>query len=526
MNNKSRSKDINYIFLRNNKFKKIARSWVYNKVFFIFLLILIQILLFIFALLKLNPYLEYVLGSSIFLSAVFMIYITNKQGKNEFKLAWTLPFMVFPLFGIAAYIFYHANFGGMRLKKNLSEAKKLTANKKVPASDNLDEYENIKGLAQYLKKTGGFEAHCHNGIEYFPNGESLFPQLFKDIQEAKEFIFLEFFIIDVDESWTLLLELLEEKVKQGVEVRVLYDAIGSIMAATKKYAAFLRSKGIQTQVFSPLIPFFSTHLNNRNHRKIVVVDGKVAYTGGINIANEYFNYGKNRFNYWKDNMVRITGSAISNLTTMFIQDWNIQNCVDKNPEKYIYRDYDFVDKKGVVIPYGDDAFNDEDLAENIYLEIINNAKKYIHITTPYLVIDNHLQDSLLFAIRKGIELSIILPARPDHLITFCIGKTYIKTLIEAGANVYIYDKGFIHAKTFISDDETATVGSVNLDYRSFYYHFECGAFMYRVDEIADIERDFQETLKDCTKMTIENYKKTPKRYRILGRLFRIFGPLV
>lgn len=529
MSNKERQKDLNFLMLKNTKFRKFAKRFLYSRVIIIFFLILVQILLFIFSLIKLKPYIEYVLGGSILLSFVFLIYLVNKKGKNEFKIAWILPLVIFPLFGIAAYIFSHINLGGIKLKRSLHKVKNITNNLKnidEESSQKIDSDKENKDISFYLYKQGNYYPHYDNEVKYYPSGEIFFPQLFEDIKNAKEFIFLEFFIIDIDESWTLLMELLEEKVKQGLEVRVLYDAIGSIMASSKSYVKYLSEHGIKAQIFLPLIPFFSTKLNNRNHRKIVVIDGEIAYTGGINITNEYFNYGKNRFEYWKDNAIRIKGPAIQNLITIFIQDWNLQKIHNNDFEKYIVRDYKRYNQNGLVIPYGDDAYNDEDIAEDVYLYIINKAKKYVHIMTPYIVIDNQLQESLLFAAKKGLEVSLIVPIRPDHLITFCIGKTYLKTLIDAGVNIYLYEKGFIHAKTFISDDRLAVVGSINLDYRSLFHHFESASLLCDCPVIYDIEKDFQETLKNCKKMQPEDYKKLPARIRFLGRLFRIFGPLV
>ena len=353
----------------------------------------------------------------------------------------------------------------------------------------------------------------------------------------KNFIFIEYFIIDVDKTWASILRILEKKVTEGVEVRVLFDGLGSPNASSKKYQKYLRQQGIKVHSFSPLIPFFSTHQNNRDHRKIVVIDGKVAYTGGLNISNEYMNVDMqfNRFKYWKDNAIRIQGSAIQNLTKLFLEDWNIQvkkkhfkdgyNSID-DFERYLNQDCQVFDCDGVIIPYGDDASNNRDIAENVYIHIISTAKKYLYITTPYMVIDNQLMDALIFAANSGVDVKIIVPSVPDHMITFYVGKTFLKTLVQNGVQVYLYEKGFIHAKTFISDDIVSTVGSVNLDYRSLFHHFECGAVLYNCQTIEKIKNDFTETLHDCSKMTLSDYKKIPIFYRMIARILRIFAPLM
>lgn len=530
MNDKLKNEtDLNYLIIKDRQGKAIFRKSVYSQIFITFLLIAIQIFIFCLFLLKLSVYIEYYFGGSIVISTAFMIYLANCKGKNEFKLAWLVPTAIFPLFGVTAYIFYHLDFGGKKIEKRLTYVKNQTE-KDLPSLQTVSklskEFSDISGLIYYLATKGHYYPHTKSKAIYFPNGEKFYPEFMNAIREAKKFIFLEFFIIDIDESWVSLLEILEQKVKDGVEVRILYDAMGSPIAVSKKYRKYLKSKGIKSKVFQPLVPFFTTRQNSRDHRKIAVIDGKIAFTGGINLSNEYFNVGENRFEYWKDNAIRVEGSAIQNFTIMFLQTWNLHTRGDDDYSKYLNHSYESFEIDGVIIPYGDDAYNNEDIAEEVYNYILNNAKKYVHITTPYILIDNQLQDAILFAAHRGVEISVIVPAFPDHLITFCIGKTFLKTLVENGIHVYLYKKGFIHAKTFICDDKLSTIGSVNLDYRSLYHHFECGTVLYDNKITSEIEKDFQETLNDCEEMKLEDYKKIPSRYRILGRIFRIFAPLL
>ncbi len=527
-----RKSDLNYLIIKDRYGKAILRKYVYSHVILTFLMIAVQILIFIFFLLKLKPYIEIYLGASIVMSTAFMIYLSNIKGKNEFKIAWIVPLTIFPLFGVGAYIMYHINYGGLSVGKKLNKLKEETHSvlKTVagnePLNQKLSAYPDFIDLAHYLMHQGCYYPHLHNKLEYFSCGESFYPELFNSLKNAKKFIFIEFFIIDVDESWVFLLEVLEQKVLEGVEVRVMYDGLGSVMASSKRYQQYLQNKGIKTHIFLPLMPVFATQQNNRDHRKIVVIDGQVAYTGGLNISNQYFNYSKNKFKYWKDNAVKIQGAAIKNLTTMFLQTWNIQEKEPDDYSRYIDIPYEKYEEKGVVIPYGDDAYNNADIAEDVYLYILGKAKKYVHITTPYFIVDNQMMESLLFAHQRGIEVSLIITSVPDHYLTFCIGKTFLKTLVENGINVYLYQKGFIHSKCFISDDMIATVGSVNLDYRSLYHHFECGTVIYDCEVIKSIENDFQETLKDCVQMKVEDYKKLPLSIRFFGRVFRIFSPLM
>lgn len=516
-------------FFSSKNFKLLNRL-VYSRFILSFLLILLQLCLFGIFVFWLESFFKWFLYGSYILSIGFLVYLVNSKGRNEFKLAWLIPVILFPFLGVAFYLFYHMNHGGKNLKKKLATVKSQS-NIYLPSHEKTENaiscFPEISDLCHYMETISQNPPYTDSSIQYLPNGETFLPQFLEDLKTAKDFIFLEFFIVAYDESWAQIVDILKQKASQGVEVRLLYDAFGSVGTATKKYEKHLNELGINAKIFLPLIPFFQTQQNNRDHRKIAIIDGKIAYTGGLNLQNQYFNMGKNHFDYWKDNAVRIQGSAIQSFTTMFLQTWNINTSSGEDDYKgYISRDYDTFKENCLVIPYGDDFFNQEDVAENLYVYILNHAKKYVHITSPYVVIDNHLFDALVFAAQRGVDVSILVPAKWDHLITFCLGRVFIKKLIDAGVHVYEYQKGFIHAKTFICDDICATVGSVNLDYRSLFHHFECGLYMHKSSEILKIEKDFQETKKDCTQVTVQSYKKTPWWIRAIGRIGILFAPLM
>ncbi len=525
-----RDEDLNYIIIKDKRVKRAIKQSVFSRVVLIALLLLTQLVLTFLVVLKLEPYIEFFLGGNLVITLIFYIYLSNLNGKTEYKLAWLLPVLILPIFGLACYILYHINGGGHLLKSKLT---KLKAKTEIYTrnDDNsfkiLDSFPEVRGIGYYLLIQSGNNPHINNELKYYPCGEDFYLDFLNTIKSAKKFIFLEFFIIDIDESWLLLLEVLQQKISEGVEVRILYDALGSIMTSTRKYVNYLKKLGINAKVFLPLIPFFSTQQNNRDHRKIIVVDGEIGYTGGLNLSNQYFNIGENKFSYWKDNFIRVKGSAAQNFTSMFLQTWNVAN--SKTPEefnKYLQISTPKYEADGLVIPYDDDAYNNEDIAEDVYEYIIENSKEYLYITTPYVVIDNQIKESLIFAAKRGVKVILIVPSQPDHLITFCIGRTFIKNLIENDVHVYCYEKGFIHAKTFISDDKIATVGSINLDYRSFFHHFECGTFIYKSKVINDIKNDFETTLQECSEFTIKDYKKFPLIKRMIGRIFRVFSPLM
>lgn len=535
---KKDNEELNSIIILDNNGKRIFKKTVRSRLLLTAFLVFLQILFIIFFILRLQSYIEYYFLTSMIISVIFMIYLTNKHGRNEFKIAWFIPLMIFPLVGVAFYYLYQTDTGEKLAKKALKRSIEQTDALIEPADlENRikHNYPDAADLQTYLINQKFFP-YENNQIEYFSCGEEFLPDFMNELKNAKEFIFIETFILKVEETWAEILRILEAKAKEGVEVRVMYDAFGSQLASGKTYIKYLQSKNIKTCVFNPMIPVFTTRQNSRDHRKIYIIDGKVCYSGGINLANEYFNYGKNRFSYWKDNAIKIKGEAIKTFTTMFLQDWNMQlKKSQENYARYINLCYDKfespgstspTESTGLTIPYGDDPYNNEDIAENVYLYLTNSAKRYLHIITPYILLDNNFQEALIFAAKRGIEVKLIAPSVADHSITFYIGKTFLKTLLDNGIKIYLYQKGFIHAKTFISDGKLATVGSINLDYRSFYHHFECGTVMYESAVISKIEEDFQETLKDCVEMKCEDYKKLPWIKRAMGRCFRIFAPLM
>ncbi len=524
--------DFNKIVLRNSRTKKVAQKIFFSRTVITFAAIFVQLLLLILFIVFVNNKLNFYFGISLAVSAAFIIYISNSGGKNEYKIAWLGITVLFPVIGITCYIIYHTDGAARKLAKEIekinTEIDSVLVEKSKSEVESVEKsFPEYKNISNYLYKCGSFSPHKNSAVKYYANGETFYPDFLESLKSAKKYIFIEFFIITIDECWEKIVEILEQKVKEGVEVRLICDGVGTYMITGKAYQRYLKEKGIKSKVFNPLLPIISTPVNNRDHRKIVVIDGKLAYTGGINLSNQYFNYGKNKFPYWKDNFVEIRGPAIQNLLQLFFEVWNIGEKVKDDYVSYLNIDYEKIESDGFVIPYGDDAFNSEDIAESVYLEIINNAKKYLYITTPYVVIDNQMLTALTFAAKKGVDVRIIVPSKPDHLITFCIGKTYLKNLLDGGVKIYLYEKGFIHAKTFLCDDNVGTVGSINLDYRSLYAHFECGALICKNPALADIKADFESMFKnDCQKMNVQDYKKIPAWQRFTGRVLRLFGPLL
>lgn len=520
--------DLTNLIIKDKNGRRFLAKIFYSRVILSFFIIALQISIFILFCVRLNPHIEYYYGTSIGLSAIFMIYLSNSRGRNEFKITWLLPLVIFPLFGVSAYLMYHGNYGGRYYRKRMNKINDKLKGFYPPEEgfSKLLEKAEIEDLGKYLLRVGKFYPYQNNQLEYFESGEVFFDELCRSLEKAKSFIFLEFFIIGVDESWNKILRILEKKVKEGVKVRIIYDGIGSVAAAQSSYQKYLESKGIEAHVFLPVIPFFSTQINNRDHRKIVLIDSEIAFTGGLNLSNEYFNYGKNRFAYWKDNAIKISGPAAVSFTRMFLQTWNLQSKKEEDFAYFLHGGQKTYESKGLIIPYADDAFNKIDIAENVYLYLINHAKKSLDITTPYLLIDNHLLTDLIFAVQRGVRVRIAVPSIPDHFTTFCIGKTFQYDLMKNGVEIYEYQKGFIHSKTFVCDGKIATIGSINLDYRSLYHHFECGCLLYKNDVVKEMQEDFNQIVKDSSLMTCESYKKSPAIRKFAGRALRIFAPLL
>lgn len=307
----------------------------------------------------------------------------------------------------------------------------------------------------------------------------------------------------------------------------MYDGMCSIVLLPYKYPQKLREYGIKAKMFAPIMPFLSTNQNNRDHRKIVVIDGKVAFTGGINLADEYINQ-KTVYGHWKDTAVKITGDAVQSFTVMFLQMWNVS---EKGSEDYAgyLQDIKFdrpLSHDGFVIPYGETPTMRKEVAKTVYASIINSASRYVHIMTPYFIVDREFLDVMRYASERGVEVAMILPGIPDKKVVYYIARTFYPELLKAGIKVYEYVPGFVHAKIFVSDDVSATVGTVNLDYRSFYHHFECGAYFYENQVVAKVEEDFQNTLLKCQEVTAESYWKIPLWQKATGRIFRLFAPLM
>ncbi|MEY8354851.1 cardiolipin synthase [Lachnospiraceae bacterium 54-53] len=506
---------------------------IFGRTTFAAVSLMIQIAILITGYRFLNHYMAYFYGGFSLLSALVIIYILNKEENPSFKLAWMVPIAAVPVFGTLFYLFVEFQIVGKlmdkRLRINIDHTEVYMAQNPRVTESLLKVSRRNANLAYYIKNSGHYPAYTNTNAKYFPSGEAMFLEMKKELEEAKRFIFMEFFIVERGEMWNSILEILERKVNEGVEVRFMYDGMCSLVLLPYSYPKELQAKGIKTKMFSPIKPALTTYQNNRDHRKILVVDGHTAFTGGVNLADEYMNR-KVRFGHWKDTGIMLKGDAVISFTMMFLQLWNISEEEPEDYGKYL-RDPEYyypleLNMEGYVIPYGDNPLDKETLGEQVYLDIINSARHYVHIMTPYLILDYEMVQALTYAAKRGVETIIIMPRIPDKKYAFLLAQSHYEELIRAGVQICQYIPGFIHAKVFASDDTKAVVGTINLDFRSLYLHFECAAYIYRNEVIRDIERDFQNTLSECRRVTPEDCRNFPWYEKFAGRALRLFAPLM
>ena len=457
------------------------------------------------------------------------IHILNSPGDPTGKLTWMVLVMAVPVFGAVLYLWVQMDVGHRLYHKRLSaiiEKTRNMLNTEPETAEKLQlEHCDLHELGVYLDRFGGFPVYEGCSVKYFPSGEAKLDDLLTELEKAREFIFLEYFIIDEGYMWGRILEILRRKAAEGVEVRVLYDGTNTGYRLPYSYPAKLQMLGIQCKVYAVPRPVVSTHHNNRDHRKILVIDGKTAYTGGVNLADEYINRRK-LYGHWKDVAVRVDGQAARSFTLMFLQMWNMDEKTERY-DKYLSGEFQVLPKEpGFVIPYGDSPLDHERVGEMIYLDILNRAERYVHIMTPYLILDTEMITALTFAAKRGVQVQIIMPHIPDKEYAFALAKTYYGQLMEAGVEIYEYEPGFVHAKVFVSDNRKAVVGTVTLDYRSLYHHFECGLYLQENEEILAIERDFLETRAKCIRMEKDFWKKEKLSRRITGLVLKIVAPLM
>ena len=471
------------------------------------------------------------------MSVAVIIYLVNKSGSATTKITWIILVMALPAFGVLLYLFVQLDIGHRYANRRVQESI-LSTVQYVPRQTELmahlrTELPEVHNLAEYTLRSGDYPVYENTAVTYYPMGQDKIGALIEALQSAEHFIFLEYFIINPGEMWNTVLEILKEKVKEGVEVRLIYDDIGSVFYVPKYYWREMESYGIKCMAFNQVVPFLATIFNNRDHRKITVIDGKVAYTGGMNLADEYIN-ARVRFGYWKDAAIRLTGECVWSFTSMFLELWDYILKIESDytfyratsMEKHRLQEKIHADEKGFVQPYTDSPLDHEDVGENVYLNIISRAKKYLYIFTPYLIIGSEMRTALVNAAKSGVDVRLVVPGIPDKKLVYFLTQSNFPYLIKNGVKIYTYTPGFIHAKCFVSDDVQATVGTVNMDYRSLCLHFECGVWMYRTRAVLQVKEDALKTFAESHEVTLEEFQRKSFLVRTFMGALKLFAPLL
>ncbi len=497
---------------------------------FVALLLFLQICFLIFLVSLGSKYYSIVTILLTIVSAGVSLHILAQNTKGGYKLLWIAIIMLFPVFGGLFYLLVKIQTSTRRYSRRLERVLRGMCETCPPEGSILDRaaagYPDYANEMRYLEQFAGFPVYDGTETEYLSPGEEKFNRLIEELKKAEKYIFLEYFIIHEGVMWDSVLKILTEKAAAGVEVRVMYDDLGCFLTLPKDYPAHLNSLGIKCTVFNPFRPVLSVIQNNRDHRKIFVIDGKVAFTGGINLADEYINLIE-RFGHWKDASVMVRGRAAWSFTLMFLKMWAIvNNTTEDYAAYYPWSDRDCeIQGSGYVQPYADSPMDTDNVGENVYLRILADAKKYVYINTPYLVIDDSMFSALTLAAKSGVDVRIVTPRHPDKKLVHVATRSYYRDLIKAGVRIYEYSKGFMHSKIFVSDDITAAVGTTNLDYRSLYLHFECGVMLYGCDTVKKIKEDFLATLELCEEITEEGCRVSLIT-RLFQSLLRLLAPLL
>lgn len=458
------------------------------------------------------------------------VYIISRREKNAYKLMWVFLILLAPLFGGLFYLIFTFQSSTKGLKKRIETAENKAA-RLVNNHDNeyeriLKEYPEHAQKINYLQCFAGFPIYDCSRTEYLSPGEMKLERLLIELEKAERYIFLEYFIVQEGKMWDSILEVLKRKAAAGVKVRLIYDDFGCFVLLPKDYPKQLKKFGIECAVFNPFRPILSSVQNNRDHRKIVSIDGKVAFTGGINLADEYINE-KEVHGHWKDASVMVEGKAAWGFTLMFLQMWEVIVGGNEDYEQY----YPWTDEpctitsRGLTLPYSDSPMDKENVGKHVYQQILYGARDYVYICTPYLIADEAMISALSLAAKSGIDVRIITPYKGDKWFVHTTTRSYYRELIDAGVKIYEYKSGFIHSKTFVCDDCIATVGTTNLDFRSLYMNFECGLWMCNSEAVMDIKRDFSETLKICQQIKVEDCK-AGLFTRSIQDFLRLFAPLM
>ena len=518
--------------MRTEKKSSIKNSA--TRLILIGLLVLIQTGWMIFLMMKLNTYSTAITLLLTFIAMFIALKIFGTHVNAAQKMPWLIVITAVPFFGICIYLLFGRSIvtKGVRRSFNNIETNVLTLLKQD--NDIIDDIASKdKGVAnqcRYISNTARYPVYSNTDVKYYPTTDVSFEAQLVELEKAEHFIFMEYHAIEDAESFARLKHILENKAQSGVEVRIFYDDLGSIFFLNKEFIKQMRQKGIQCRVFNPLKVIVNMFMNNRDHRKITVIDGKVGFTGGYNLADEYFNI-THPYGYWKDTGVKLTGDAVKSLTASFLTMWNAIDHTDSQEAYDEYIDatdgtYNAASQECYVQPYSDNPLGHDRIGEDVYLNILKNAKHYVYITTPYLIITDEMERELRLAVKRGVDVRIVTPGIPDKKMVYKITRSYYEPLCSAGVRIYEYTPGFCHAKQWVADDELCVVGTINMDFRSLYLHFENAVFTYNRELAGKVKADMLNNFEISNEVTSDYAVDVIRPLKLGTCMLHMISPLL
>lgn len=507
-----------------NGSKKPRRNSV-GRAIFVALSLILQVGWLLLLIVELNTYSTYISLFTSILTSVVVLRLYSKRTNSAYKMPWIMVMMALPVMGLSLYLLTEVALTpksiGKRLNGIQAETQALLQQKPEVMEALEAEDRSAANQCRYLCSYAASPVYSNTKVDYFGHGREALEPMLADLEQAKDFIFMEYFIVEDKESFSRIRQVLARKAAEGVDVRLMYDDIGSIGYVNWDFARELNRDGIRCLVFNPALPFLNLFMNNRDHRKITVIDGKIGYTGGYNLADAYFGlefpYGQ-----WKDTGIRLEGEAVRSLTATFLELWAVTSREPVQAEKYLTVSHS-VEASGFVQPYADSPLDKEEAAENVYLNLISGAEKYVWFITPYLIITDELSRALELAAKRGVDVRIMTPGIPDKKTVYAVTRSYYARLVSQGVRIFEYAPGFCHGKQCLVDGKMASIGTSNLDYRSLYLHFENNVLLYGCEALGDMEADFAETFALCREVTA-SYRSAP--LRIWQCILRLFAPML
>ena len=511
--------------MKRGEYKTAGNAIV--RIGFVALSLLLQVGWLLLLILRLNEYSAVVSLITSVLALLLVLHLYSKQTNAAMKMPWIMLILAFPVMGISFFLLTDVlgdlGSNGKRLKAVRAELREMLP-EDPEVSDRLRRKDpGVAGQSRYLESLG-WPVYGDTDVTYYAEAAEAFEVLKTELRRAERFIFMEYFIVEDGSSFREIGEILTEKARKGVEVRLMYDDIGSVGHTNLGFAKRLNDAGIRCIPFNPAVPVLNLFMNHRDHRKITVIDGKVAFTGGFNLADEYFGRVK-PYGHWKDTGLRLEGRAVKSLTAAFLQLWSMSDRKSENWASYLEESLP-VSARGFVQPFGDDPLGEERIAENVYLNLASHAKKTLYFLTPYLIITDDMSRALRLAAKRGVDVRIITPGIPDKKTVYAVTRSYYAGLVHQGVRIFEYTPGFCHGKQCVCDGEVAVIGTSNLDYRSLYHHFENNVLLYDCEAVDAMSRDFEELFPKCREVTERYRSGRGAMLRTWQCILRLFAPLM